>query len=317
LPSARSALVVSLAACKGVMTRVNVATQYELDLPGLLCFPGRLEEPPVPGLCGGGGDAAGLPPAVAAHCPMALLLWSGRHSVHVVTRGRLLHAGAPACRLHQPRPAAPPRSPARENPRGHDQRPDQLRSAQAPPSPDHRTHPPQPHLTGHRGRSDHRPVPHPPDPAASSPAWPSSPAPARPLTHTAAPGRPRLQGRHHRPRPTGVTCRLTTLTDHRSPISGINRNTRRNLTRSSKSPQGKITYRHPHDPGTTPAAHPGEQTGHPVINSHHAGMPETLGKVNRFLVMFTLLGSGVHPECAVRATRLGVNRSTIRARGSS
>ena len=70
-------------------------------------------------------------------------------------------------RLHQPRPAALPRPPARENARGHDQRPDQLRPAQAPRPPDHRTHPAQPHLPGHRRRPDHRPVPHPADPAAS------------------------------------------------------------------------------------------------------------------------------------------------------
>ena len=80
--------------------------------------------------------------------------------------GRLLRPRAPARRLHQPRPAALPRPPARENARGHDQRPDQLRPAQAPRPPDHRTHPAQPRLPGHPRRPDHRPVPHPGSPAA-------------------------------------------------------------------------------------------------------------------------------------------------------
>ena len=112
-------------------------------------------------------------------------------------------------RLHQPRPAALPRPPARENPRGHDQRPDQLRPAQAPRPPAHRTHPAQPQLPGHRRRPDHRPVPHPADPAApdTRPRPAHQPRTTRPQPAPAS--RPRLPRRPDRPRPAGIPCRLT------------------------------------------------------------------------------------------------------------
>ena len=64
--------------------------------------------------------------------------------------------------------------------RGHDRRPDQLRPAQAPRPPDHRTYPAQPELPGHRRRPVHRPVLHPADPARHHPRTRrASPAPAR------------------------------------------------------------------------------------------------------------------------------------------
>ena len=146
-------------------------------------------------------------------------------------------------RLHQPRPAALPRPPARENARGHDQRPDQLRPAQAPRPPDHRTHPAQPRLPGHRRRPDHRPVPHPADPAApdTRPRPAHQPRTTRPQPTPAS--RPRLPRRPDRPRPAGIPRRLTppaaiTRSNHEPVIS---RHTRRNLTRNSKSLRGKIT----------------------------------------------------------------------------
>ena len=76
---------------------------------------------------------------------------------------------AAAQRFHQPRPAALPRAPAGANSRGHDQRPDQLRPAQAPRPPDHPAHPAQPQLPGHPRRTQHRPVPDPRDPAVPHP----------------------------------------------------------------------------------------------------------------------------------------------------
>ena len=102
-------------------------------------------------------------------------------------------------RLHQPRPAAPPRPPARKRSRGHDRRPDQLRPAQAPRPPDHRTHPAQPQLPGHRRRPVHRPVLHPADQARHHPRTRrASPAPARrPAARSARPTAPT-----RRPSPT-------------------------------------------------------------------------------------------------------------------
>ena len=81
--------------------------------------------------------------------------------------------------------------------------------AQAPRLPDHPAHPAQPQLPGHPRRTQHRPVPHPRDPAVPHPR--TGPAHRhRPARLTAAPGRPRLQGRDHQPRPAGIHHRLTT-----------------------------------------------------------------------------------------------------------
>ena len=89
------------------------------------------------------------------------------------------------------------------------QPPLQLRPAQAPRPPDHRTHPAQPCLPGHRRRPRHRPVPHPADPAAPHPR----PRPAhQPRTTRPQPtpaSRPRLPRRPDRPRPAGIPRRLT------------------------------------------------------------------------------------------------------------
>jgi hypothetical protein len=124
--------------------------------------------------------------------------------------GRLLRPRAPARRLHQPRPAALPRPPARENARGHDQRPDQLRPAQAARPPDHRAHPAQPELPDHRRRPEHRPVPHPANPAApdTRPRRAHQPRTTRPPQPAPA-SRPRLPRRPDRPRPAGIPRRLT------------------------------------------------------------------------------------------------------------
>ena len=112
-------------------------------------------------------------------------------------------------RLHQPRPAALPRSPAGEDARGYDRRPDQLRPAQAPRPSDHRAHPAQPQLPGHRRRPDHRAVPHPADPAApdTRPRPAHQPRTTRPQPAPAS--RPRLPRRPDRPCPAGIPRRLT------------------------------------------------------------------------------------------------------------
>ena len=132
-------------------------------------------------------------------------------------------------RLHQPRPAALPRTPARENSRGHDQRADQLRPAQAPRPPDHRAHPAQPQLPGHPRRTHHRLVPDPRDPAVPHPRTGAAHQ-HRPAGLTAAPGRPRLQSRDHRPRPAGIHRRLTTHSDGCRPAPDPRSHTRRKLT---------------------------------------------------------------------------------------
>ena len=76
--------------------------------------------------------------------------------------------------------------------RGHDRRPDQLRPAQAPRPPDHRTHPAQPHLPAHRRRPVHRPVLHPADQARHHPRTRRAhrPRPTRPAARSARPTAP-------------------------------------------------------------------------------------------------------------------------------
>ena len=117
-----------------------------------------------------------------------------------------------------------PRTPARETPRGHDRRPDQLRPAQAPRPPDHRAHPAQPQLPGHRRRPVHALFLTRLTSGSSSPASPSSPAPARPR-HAAPRRRPRLPGRHRRPRPPRRPRRLKHCPEGERPD-------KQNLTRS-------------------------------------------------------------------------------------
>src|ERR1035441_7109985 len=92
--------------------------------------------------------------------------------------------------------------------------------------------------------ADHRPVPHPGNPAA--PDTRPRPAPQPRTTRPQPPpaSRPRLPRRPDRPRPAGSPGRLTppaaiTRSNHEPVIS---RHTRRNLTRNSKSLRGKITY---------------------------------------------------------------------------
>ena len=123
-------------------------------------------------------------------------------------------------------------------------RPDQLRPAQAPRPPDHRTHPAQPQLPGHPRRPVHRPVPHPADPAAPNPRPRPAHQPRTTRPQPAPASRPRLPRRPDRPRPASIPRRLTppaaiTRSNH-APV--ISRHTRRNLTQNSKSLRGKITY---------------------------------------------------------------------------
>ncbi len=116
-----------------------------------------------------------------------------------------------------------------KNSRGHDQRPDQLRPAQAPRPPDHPAHPAQPQLPGHPRRTHHCLVPDPRDPAVPHPR--TGPAHQhRPARLTPAPGRPRLQSRDHRPRPAGIHRRLTTHSDRCRPAPDPRSHTRRKLT---------------------------------------------------------------------------------------
>jgi len=115
----------------------------------------------------------------------------------MLRRSRFRPAG-----FNQPRPAALPRTPARENSRGHDQRPDQL------------------DLRRLRAHQIIQRIPH----SRSYQVTPEGLSIALFLTRvtqrflipglaqltstaarlTAAPGRPRLQGRDHRPRPAGI-----------------------------------------------------------------------------------------------------------------
>src|SRR5271157_5223070 len=123
-----------------------------------------------------------------------------------------------------------------------DQRQDQLRPAQAPRPPDHPAHPAQPQLPGHPRRTQHRPVPDPRDPVVPHPR--TGPAHQhRPARLTAAPGRPRLQGRDHQPRPAGIHHYLTTHSHDGRPAPSPGSHTRRNLTRNSESLRGKDNLR--------------------------------------------------------------------------
>ena len=93
-------------------------------------------------------------------------------------------------------------------------------------------------------RPDHRPVPHPADPAAPDPRPRPAHQPRTTRPQPAPASRPRLPRRPDRPRPAGIPRRLTppaaiTRSNHEPVIS---RHTRRNLTRNSKSLRGKITY---------------------------------------------------------------------------
>ena len=114
---------------------------------------------------------------------------------------RLVRLPAAAQRFHQPRPAHPPRAPAGADPRGHDQRADQLRPAAAPhPRPD-RTHTRHFPLPGHPGRNPPGTVPDPSHPAAahhrSGRACPARSSHALPAPRR----RPRLRRSNRRPRP--------------------------------------------------------------------------------------------------------------------
>ena len=154
----------------------------------------------------------------------------------------LLRPRAAARRLHQPRPAAPPRPPAGKRSRGYVRRPDQLRPAQAPRPPDHRTHPAQPQLPGHRRRPVHRPVLHPADQTRHHPRTRRHRRCRPAARQPAPPGRPRLQGGNRRPRQPGLTWHPATIR-HQAPLtSGTSHNTQPKLTRPVKSLRGKITY---------------------------------------------------------------------------
>ena len=129
--------------------------------------------------------------------------------------------------------------------RGHVRRPDQLRPAQAPRPPDHRTHPAQPHLPGHRRRPVHGPVLHPADQARHHPRTRRDRRHRPAARQPAPPGRPRLQDSHRRPRQPGLTRHPATIR-HQAPLtSGTSRNTQPKLTRPVKSLRGKITYTSP------------------------------------------------------------------------
>ena len=97
------------------------------------------------------------------------------------------------------------------DPRGHDQRADQLRPAAAAHPRAHRTHPRHLPLPAHRHRDPVRPLPHPPHPAVPHPRTRRThrPRPASPLP--AASRRPRLRRRHRRPRPARRARHLTRL----------------------------------------------------------------------------------------------------------
>ena len=205
------------------------------------------------------------------------------------------------------------KNPARENARGHDRRPDQLRPAQAPRPSDHRAHPAQPRLPGHRRRPDHRPVPHPADPAApdTRPRPAHQPRTTRPQPTPAS--RPCLPRRPDRPRPASIPRRLTqpaaiTRSNHEQPAPVISRHTRRNLTRNSKSLRGKITYL---GRSTTNAA-PSSATAHSG-NRRPAGsglsVPPPLGCSHR-LNGLPVQRSVIHARCPGRGGRQAVSRQS-------
>ena len=106
--------------------------------------------------------------------------------------------------------------------RGHVRRPDQLRPAQAPRPPDHRTHPAQPHLPAHRRRPVHRPVLHPADQARHHPRTRRDHRRRPTARQPAPPGRPRLQDSHRRPRrQASLGIQPRPVTKRRSPQAPV------------------------------------------------------------------------------------------------
>jgi hypothetical protein len=123
--------------------------------------------------------------------------------------GRLLRPRAPARRLHQPRPAALPRPPARENARGHDRRQISydLRRLRA-----HQIIERIPRSRNYQVTTDGLTIAlflTPADPAAPD-TWPRRAHQPRTTRPEPAPAsRPRLPRRPDRPRPAGIPRRLT------------------------------------------------------------------------------------------------------------
>jgi hypothetical protein len=112
---------------------------------------------------------------------------------------RTMRISPAAPRLHQPRPAHPPRTPTRTTTRAHDQRADHLRPQTAPRSRPHRTYPRHPPISRHRPRPESRPIPHPrPHPTPTHRTRPTPrPTPTLQTPHCS----PRLRSRHHQPHP--------------------------------------------------------------------------------------------------------------------
>jgi hypothetical protein len=137
-------------------------------------------------------------------------------------------------RLHQPRPAAPPRPPAGKRSRGHvrGQISYDLRRLRA-----HQIieRIPQPHLPAHRRGPVHGPVLHPADQARHHPRTRRHRRCRPAARQRAPPGRPRLQHSHRRPRQPGL-IRHPATTRHQAPLTSCtSRNTQPKLTRLVKS----------------------------------------------------------------------------------
>ena len=92
------------------------------------------------------------------------------------------------------------------------------RPAQAPRPPDHRTHPAQPHLPGHRRRPVHRPVLHPADQTRPHPRTRRHRRHRPAARQPAPPSRPHLPDSHRRPHRPSLT-RYPATTRHQAPLT--------------------------------------------------------------------------------------------------
>ena len=121
--------------------------------------------------------------------------------------------------------------------------PGDMSGGQTPRPPDHRTHPAQPQLPGHRRWPVHRPVLHPADQARHHPRTRRDRRCRPAARQRAPPGRPRLQDSHRRPRQPGLTRHPATIR-HQAPLTSCtSRNTQPKLTRPVKSLRGKKLMR--------------------------------------------------------------------------